>query len=166
MGDLLPQQIAANLPEEQLDYLLWCCLPSTDRQPVTESAYAAEKGMARSTLWRWKANPAFADAVLTLKWSLVKSSDVARIFDAQVRKALKGDMAAADWVMRHLGLSVPEAAQGDQGAATFGASAQASVLQVYVDGRQVDDENARRAAGRAFMGRFRVLPETAEAANG
>jgi hypothetical protein len=62
----------------------------------------------------------------------------------------------ASWVLRVAGLRYMLASDaGDQGGSQVGASASATVLNVYVDGRQVDDVNAERAAARAMMEKFR-----------
>jgi hypothetical protein len=159
MGEGAAIAINALRPEQET-FALWLILPATEREPKMQKELAAQLGVTEETLSRWKSVPQFADAVLALKWSMVRSSDVHRIVDAQVRKALKGNTSAADWVFRVLGLRAGSDRLGDDEGAPGGALAQASasIVNIHVDGQQVEDENARRAAARALVGRFRVLP--------
>ncbi len=155
---------ATETDSHQFEFMLWCCIPEAEREPKALSAYATQHGVDRVTLWRWRQQPGFADQMLALKWSLVKASDVGRIMDAQVRKAVKGNTSAADWVFRVLGLRAGSD-RDDEGntapdGALAGAQASAAVLNMYVDGQHVEEENARRAGARALMGQFRVLPES------
>jgi hypothetical protein len=49
-------------------------------------------------------------------------------------------------------------ATGPDGQGPHAATASAQALVVMVDGKQVDDENAQRAAARAMFERFRLRP--------
>jgi hypothetical protein len=94
------EQAETELTSDQLEYALWRCIPEADREPKTETAYAGKLGISRETLWRWRQLPAFGDAVIAVKLSLVRSGDIHRIIDAQVRKAIKGNTQPADWVFQ------------------------------------------------------------------
>lgn len=109
------QQAALPAPSwspEQTLFMAWLAMPETQRQPRQQRDLAVELGFSEQTLSNWKHTPGFGDEVFRLTREFVKSSDLARIMYAQVRKAVKGDTAAARFVYEMTGVAPDPKATG------------------------------------------------------
>ena len=88
---------------DQLEFMLWLAMPEYQRKPRMQRAQAVKLGLSEPTLSNWKRLPGFSDAVIALTREFVKSSELAQILYAQVRKAKKGDTQAARFVFEAVG---------------------------------------------------------------
>lgn len=83
--------------------MLWLAQPEHKRVPRMQRDIALKLGLAEPTISNWKRLPGFGDAVLDLARELIRSSDLAQILYAQIRKAKKGDTPAARFVFEAAG---------------------------------------------------------------
>jgi len=134
---------------DQVQFMLWLALPERGRKPRTQMKLAAEMGRNDSTLSEWKHLPGFGAEVLRLTKELVKAGELAQIVYAQVRKAKRGDTAAARFVFETLGELGDAASIGPSTAA-----AMAVALNVVVNGQAVESVSARHAAARELLAAF------------
>jgi hypothetical protein len=77
---------------EQEAFIEWLALPKSERVPKTEIALAAQLGVDRTTLYKWRNLPALSKEVQKLCRSLV-GSRLPDVLAAVERSALAGSIA-------------------------------------------------------------------------
>jgi transposase-like protein len=83
------QESARNLTANQEKFLAWLALPAAQRNPKTETEFAAELGVNPSTLWRWKKDHNLAARAAELARDMLKD-DLPEIYAALKREAKGG----------------------------------------------------------------------------
>lgn len=75
---------------EQLAFQEWLSTPAKERVPSLQSEYAQLHCIGETTLWRWKLQAGFSDAVFALSKRLLKSDKLAAVLNAQADLAISG----------------------------------------------------------------------------
>ena len=89
--------------QEKMDaFARWWALPKSKRDPATLTAWGEENEVGQATLWRWKKNPDFRQAVLTLRLEVVDES-MTDIIDGLSGKAKEGELGQAKFLMELMG---------------------------------------------------------------
>jgi hypothetical protein len=141
--------------------MAWLAMPETERRPRFQRDLASVLGVHETTLSEWKRLPGFGSEVVKLSRELIRATDVARIVQVQVVKALAGDNAAARFVLDFAAAwpdGSTDASDSLSAGAAAGAQASASAiaLSVAVTGADVDEDTARRVGARKLLQQFTV----------
>ena len=156
MNDAVTVATAANaLNLEQLRFAIWLATPVAERQPETQRQVARMLRVHPSTLSHWKLDALITAEAMRLKRELVKMH-VINGLDAQGSKAATGDLDALKFLMRFAGLESFDDLDGS--APMVGANASATIIQVQVNGADVDEDTARRVGARKLLQLFEVKP--------
>ncbi|KKL83176.1 hypothetical protein LCGC14_1977370, partial [marine sediment metagenome] len=103
---------------EQLAVQVWLATPQRGRRPRTQRGLAERLGISEFTVSHWKSLPGFGDAVLAMAREHIKSSDIGRILQSQIAKALReNDTPAARYVTEAVGGMAPTRGKGGTVAA-------------------------------------------------
>jgi hypothetical protein len=78
-----------NWSANQLKFIEWLAMPKSDRQPDTIELLAAQMGVNPVTLYRWKKQEGFQEAVNALARASV-GSRLPEVYGALLREAEKG----------------------------------------------------------------------------
>lgn len=151
---------------EQLRFMAWLATPESERRPRFQRDLAGILGVHETTLSEWKRIPGFGQAVLSMAVELVKATDVARIVNAQVEKALAGDLGAARFVLDFVGGWPASAAAAQETPQSPQVAASAMAISVSVTGAEVDEDTARRLGARKLLRQFTVAGAAVDAAAG
>ena len=94
----------------QLRFMAWLALPEVMREPRGQRAFAEKLGVHEVTICNWKHLPGFGEGVFKLAREVVKSDELSQILHGISRQARAGNIAAAEFVFRALGIMLPVSA--------------------------------------------------------
>lgn len=103
---LSEQPTATDFTPEQYAYLEWVALPREMRSPKTVAAYAAQKKLDRTTLWRWSKLPGFKEAASAAARAGLQS-ELSEILTSLAKQAKKGDVPAIRLALEVMGEYTP-----------------------------------------------------------
>src|SRR5690349_3689242 len=101
------QQKATRWTAQQRKYMLYVATPKEERTPLNEGNYAAENGINRTTLWKWKNLPGFYAEVNKLVDEHL-ADDYAEIVDSFKRQAKMGSYNHQKMYLELIGKYTPK----------------------------------------------------------
>lgn len=163
----LPQELS-QLTAAQIRLAAWLAMPEGEREPQHHSHLAIELGIRPETISVWKRNPLIRQLKELLTGNYAE--DVRAEFWGAIKRGLQHSESSyifAELYARLTGLlqQDPHGALVPVGASAGAAAiGEVKILQVFVDGQEVDDAYAREAAARKLLDLHTERPQTQEEA--